>query len=148
MKQILITLLFCGIFMNGFSQSVSKTNDIKRLLEITGSGKLGVQVGQTMISSFKQSYPNVPEEFWNNFLKELNSDVLINMIIPIYDKYYSESEIRELTEFYQSALGKKVIATMPQIMQESMQAGQSWGRAIGEKVYTNLKEKGFVKKEE
>ena len=148
MKQILITLLFCGIFTNGFSQSVSKTNDIKRLLEITGSGKLGVQVGQTMISSFKQTYPNVPEEFWNNFLKELNSDVLINMIIPIYDKYYSESEIRELTEFYQSALGKKVIATMPQIMQESMQAGQSWGRAIGEKVYTNLKEKGFVKKEE
>lgn len=148
MKQILITLLFCGIFTNGFSQSVSKTNDIKRLLEITGSGKLGVQVGQTMISSFKQSYPNVPEEFWNSFLKELNSDVLINMIIPIYDKYYSESEIRELTEFYQSALGKKVIATMPQIMQESMQAGQSWGRAIGEKVYTNLKEKGFVKKEE
>ena len=148
MKQILITLLFCGIFTNGFSQSVSKTNDIKRLLEITGSGKLGVHVGQTMISSFKQSYPNVPEEFWNNFLKELNSDVLINMIIPIYDKYYSESEIRELTEFYQSALGKKVIATMPQIMQESMQAGQSWGRAIGEKVYTNLKEKGFVKKEE
>ena len=148
MKQILITLLFCGIFTNGFSQSVSKTNDIKRLLEITGSGKLGVQVGQTMISSFKQSYPNVPEEFWNNFLKELNSDVLINMIIPIYDKYYSESEIKELTEFYQSALGKKVIATMPQIMQESMQAGQNWGRAIGEKVYTNLKEKGFVKKEE
>jgi hypothetical protein len=70
------------------------------------------------------------------------------MIIPIYDKYYSESEIKELTEFYQSALGKKVIATMPQIMQESMQAGQNWGRAIGEKVYTNLKEKGFVKKEE
>ena len=148
MKQILITLLFCGIFTNGFSQSVSKTDDIKRLLEITGSGKLGVQVGQTMISSFKKSYPNVPEEFWNSFLKELNSDVLINMIIPIYDKYYSESEIKELTEFYQSALGKKVIATMPQIMQESMQAGQSWGRAIGEKVYTNLKEKGFVKKEE
>lgn len=148
MKQILITLLFCGIFTNGFSQSVSKTDDIKRLLEITGSGKLGVQVGQTMISSFKKSYPNVPEEFWNSFLKELNSDVLINMIIPIYDKYYSESEIKELTEFYQSALGKKVIATMPQIMQESMQAGQNWGRAIGEKVYTNLKEKGFVKKEE
>ena len=148
MKQILITLLFCGIFTNGFSQSVSKTDDIKRLLEITGSGKLGVQVGQTMISSFKKSYPNVPEEFWNSFLKELNSDVLINMIIPIYDKYYSESEIKELTEFYQSALWKKVIATMPQIMQESMQAGQNWGRAIGEKVYTNLKEKGFVKKEE
>ena len=102
MKQILITLLFCGIFMNGFSQSVSKTNDIKRLLEITGSGKLGVQVGQTMISSFKQSYPNVPEEFWNNFLKELNSDVLINMIIPIYDKYYSESKIRKLKEFKNS----------------------------------------------
>lgn len=89
----------------------------------------------------------MPEDFWNDFLKELNSDVLIKMIIPIYDKYYTESEIKQLTEFYQSSLGKKVIATMPVVVQESMQAGQAWGKEIGEKVYNNLKEKGFVKKE-
>ena len=147
MKRFSITLFLCGLLTSGFSQSVSKTDNIKHLLELTGSGKLGVQVGQTMVNSFKKKYPNVPEDFWNDFLKELNSDVLIKMIIPIYDKYYTESEIKQLTEFYQSSLGKKVIATMPVVVQESMQAGQAWGKEIGEKVYNNLKEKGFVKKE-
>ena len=147
MKRFSITLFLCGLLTSGFSQSVSKTDNIKHLLELTGSGKLGVQVGQTMVNSFKKNYPNVPEDFWNDFLKELNSDVLIKMIIPIYDKYYTESDIKQLTEFYQSSLGKKVIATMPVVVQESMQAGQAWGKEIGEKVYNNLKEKGFVKKE-
>lgn len=148
MKKISITLLLCGFLTCGFSQSVTKTDNIKKLLELTGSGKLGVQVGQSMIGSFKNNYPNVPEAFWNDFLKEFNSDVLINMIIPIYDKFYSESDIKELTEFYQSPLGKKMIATMPQIAQESMQVGQAWGKEIGEKVFANLKEKGFLEKKQ
>lgn len=77
----------------------------------------------------------------------MNSDTLINLIIPIYDKYYTESEIKQLTEFYQSSLGKKVISTMPLVVKESMQAGQTWGKEIGEKVYNDLKEKGFVEKD-
>lgn len=148
MKKISITLLFCGFLTCGFSQSVTKIDNIKKLLELTGSGKLGVQMGQRMVGSFKNNYPNVPEAFWNDFLKEFNSDVLINMIIPIYDKYYTESDIKELTEFYQSPLGKKMITTMPQIVEESMQVGQVWGKEMGEKIFTNLKEKGFLEKKQ
>ncbi|MFV5689921.1 DUF2059 domain-containing protein [Flavobacterium sp. ZT3R25] len=147
MKRFLITLFLCGLLTSGFSQSISKMDNIKNLLELTGSGKLGVQVGENMIISFKKSYPNVPVEFWDNFLKEMNSDTLINLIIPIYDKYYTESEIKQLAEFYQSSLGKKLISIMPLVLQESMQAGQTWGKEIGEKVYNNLKEKGFVEKD-
>jgi hypothetical protein len=147
MKRFLITLFLCGLLINGFSQSASKTDNIKNLLELTGSGKLGIQVGESMINSLKKKYPNVPAEFWDNFLKEMNSDTLINLIIPIYDKYYTESEIKQLTEFYQSSFGKKVISTMPLVVKESMQAGQTWGKEIGEKVYNDLKEKGFVEKD-
>lgn len=32
---------------------------------------------------------------------------------------------------------------MPQISQESMQAGQVWGKEIGEKVMRKLKQKGY-----
>lgn len=104
MKRYLIALLLCGVLTTGFSQSVSKT-DTKNLLELTESGKLGVQLGQNIINNFKNSYPNVPEEFWNDFLKEFNSDAIIQLVIPIYDKYYTESEIKQFTEFYQSSLG-------------------------------------------
>ncbi len=114
---------------------------------MTGLGKLGVQVAQNMLTSFKQSFPNVPEEFWTNFMKEVNPEMLITMIIPIYDKYYTEEDIKKMIEFYQSPVGKKVISTLPQVMQESMQVGQNWGKEIGKKVHNNLKEKGYVKEE-
>ena len=50
-----------------------------------------------------------------------------------------------MIEFYQTPLGKKLVSTLPQIMQESMQVGQSWGKEVGDKIYNSLKEKGYVK---
>ncbi len=76
-----------------FSQSNTKADNIKKLLELTGSGKLGVQVAENMINNFKKNYPDTPNEFWDNFKKELNADVLINMVIPVYEKYYTETDI-------------------------------------------------------
>ena len=67
-------------------------------------------------------------------------------MIPIYDKYYTEDDIKQLTDFYQTPIGKKVISNTPLIMQESMQAGQSWGQKIGEKVIENLKVKGYLQR--
>jgi hypothetical protein len=147
MKRLSIALLLTVIFSTGFSQAKSKTDNIQTLLELTGSGKLGMQVMQNMLASFKQTYPDVPEKFWKEFMKEVNADALNKMVIPIYEKYYTELEIQQLIAFYQTPLGKKVILTTPQIMQESMQAGQAWGREIAEKVFSNLKAKGYVKEQ-
>lgn len=144
MKKLIIGFIFSVITMLAYSQDTSKVSRIKTLLEITGSGKLGVQVVQNMLASYKQSFPNVPQDFWDNFIKEVKPEILTTMIIPIYDKYYTTEEINKLIEFYQTPLGKKLISTMPQIMQESMQAGQAWGKKVGEKVYKNLADKGYV----
>ena len=145
MKKVTLLLLACLLLNTAFSQAASKTDQIKQLLELTGSGKLGIQVAEAMIGSFKQSYSTVPEEFWTAFSKELNADTLIAMIIPIYDRHYSAAELSQLIDFYQTPLGKKVVAATPLIMQESMQAGQSWGREIGEKVYEQLRKGGYIK---
>lgn len=148
MKKITIAILLCGVLISGFSQSGSKTDNIKTLLELTGTGKLGVQVAQTMITNFKKNYPDVPDDFWNEFSKEMHSDTLIKMLIPIYGKYYSGDEIKQLTAFYQSPIGKRVVEITPQLMQESMQVGQTWGKEIGEKVVNTLQQKGYLKKEQ
>jgi hypothetical protein len=39
---------------------------------------------------------------------------------PIYDKYFTESELRDITSFYKSSTGKKTIAILPQIVGDSM----------------------------
>lgn len=144
MKCISIILLLCGLTTIGFGQTDSKIENIKILLELTGAGKMGVQAADNMLTSFKTSYKEVPEQFWIDFKKELNPAALVNLMIPIYDKYYTEDDIKQLTDFYQTPIGKKVISNTPLIMQESMQAGQSWGQKIGEKVIENLKVKGYL----
>ena len=65
-------LLFCGLTTKGFGQADSKIENIKKLLELTGAGRMGVQAAESMLTSFKTSYKEVPEEFWIDFKKELN----------------------------------------------------------------------------
>ncbi|NWJ49438.1 MAG: DUF2059 domain-containing protein [Bacteroidetes bacterium] len=145
MKRLLFTLLICGLTFSAFSQSNTKNEKIRALLEITGSAKLGKQVMSTMIASFKNSLVNVNLEFWNEFEKSVKTEELVELIIPLYEKYYTEKDIDQLIAFYNTPVGKKMIATMPQIMQESMAIGQNWGRQLAEKLAKELKEKGLIK---
>lgn len=146
MKKSLLILSFCILTFSANAQNSTKTEKIKQLLELTGSGKLGIQMMNQMMSSFKNSYSKVNEQFWEDFKSEINANDIENMILPIYDKYYTESDIDQLITFYNSPIGKKMINTMPLVMQESVSAGQNWGRQIGEKVLARLKEKGYLEK--
>lgn len=146
MKKISFSVIFFIVFSISYAQN-SKQENIKKLLELSGSGKVGAQVGQSMIANFKKNYSNVPEEFWNEVSKEFNSEAIIELIIPIYDKYYSESDIKELIVFYGSPIGKKLIATMPLVVQESMQVGQTWGKELAYKIVAKMKEKEYIKED-
>ena len=50
------------------------------------------QVAGTMLNSFKIVYSQVDESVWDKFLKGINTDELIGMIVPTYDKYYTEED--------------------------------------------------------
>ena len=47
--------------------------------------------------------------------------VMEQLYYPLYSKYFTEDELRDLVIFYKSPTGKKSIMVMPQLMQESMQ---------------------------
>lgn len=147
MKKPLLILSFALLSFTTNAQNTTKTEKIKQLLELSGSGKMGIQVMDQMMSSFKSSYSVVKQEFWEEFKKEINPDDIENMILPIYDKYYTEADIDQLTAFYKSPIGKKMIQTMPLVMRESMIAGQNWGKEIATKVLARLKEKGYLEKQ-
>ena len=48
--------------------------------------------------------------------------VIDETMVPIYDKHFTEAELREFIAFYKSPTGKKVIELMPQMMIETMTA--------------------------
>jgi hypothetical protein len=51
-------------------------------------------------------------------------DDMIAEMVPIYAETYTLDEIRQLTAFYSSPLGKKMQANMPMLMKRSMEASQ------------------------
>jgi uncharacterized protein len=145
MKTIQLFISMLLITNTCFSQTTSKTEKIKTLLEVTGSGNLGVQAVTQMIAAFKENYSNIGDEFWNEFAKEIKSEDLVNLIIPVYDKYYTEEDVDQMIAFYKTPVGKKLIEVLPKISQESMAVGQEWGKGLGEKVVARMKEKGHLK---
>ncbi len=145
MKAIIIFVFISCYSCIGFSQTIPKTEKIKTLLEVTGSGKIGMQVVTQMIAAFKENYSNISDEFWNEFAKEIKPDDLVNLIIPVYEKYYTEDDIDQMIAFYKTPVGKKMIEVLPKVSQESMAVGQAWGKDLGEKVVVKMKEKGYLK---
>jgi hypothetical protein len=122
----------------------AKVKDIRRLLKATGAGELGVQAFKQVQSQFKRTFPQVPETFWTEFEKEVKADDLVEMVVPIYAKYLTHDDVKELIKFYESPVGRKLVKVQPKVMGESMQAGQKWGAAIAEKVMRRLKAEGYI----
>lgn len=119
----------------------SKENKIREFIKVTGVDKLGQQAANQMLDMFKGNYKNVPSEFWEESKKEISTDELTNLYIPIYSKYYSESDLDELIKFYKTPVGQKMISIMPALMQDSMSAGREWGQKLGKRVADKINEK-------
>jgi uncharacterized protein len=120
------------------AEESAKQKDIRKLLKITGSGELGTQVMSQMIASMKKSMPQVPEKFWGDFMKEVHTEELIDLIVPVYDRNLNHDDIKELIRFYESPTGKKFVSVLPKITQESMVVGEKWGRELAQKVIVKL----------
>ncbi len=115
-----------------------KQTDIRKLLKITGSGELGTQVMGQMIGNMKKAMPQVPDKFWADFMKEVHTDELVDLIVPVYDRNLSQNDVTELIRFYESPTGKKFVSGLPKITQESMGVGETWGRQLAMKVMAKL----------
>ena len=125
----------------------AKIADIRKLISLTGGDKVGEQMIDQMIKSFSAYNPNIPAEFWADFKKDVDTNKITEMNIPVYDKYLSADEIKETIKFYQSAVGKKLIEVLPKILEETYTAGEQWGYEVGTKLQNKLIEKGYLKME-
>jgi uncharacterized protein len=58
------------------------------------------------------------------------TDEFNDLVADIYARNFSAAEIHQVTAFYHSPVGQKLLEKMPVISQESMMIGQKWGQAI------------------
>jgi len=115
-------------YMSGFgAYGQTKSDDIVKMFKLSGVDKSM----NAVITQYRQLLPNVPSAFWDKMEKKFGSE-FISKCVPIYDKYYTHDEIKQLIKFYESPIGKKSIATTPVILQESMAIGAEMGKQIAE----------------
>ena len=133
----------------------AKHQDTEKLMELVGTRRilrdLFDQDIEAQIAAMRRARPDVPDQFWEDFTVEFkrqaSPDELMKAILPIYDKHFSHQEIRQLIAFYQSPLGRKISTTLPEIQQESVEAGRAWGERLGDRMHEELQkrltEKGY-----
>ena len=135
-RKILFCLLLIGISFA--SDYTKKEKDIVKLLDISGATELEVQALVEGIDLYKEMFPEIPEKIWIDFLSEIDNQDIIDIYLPLYDKYFTHQDIKELIQFYDSPIGKKMIRVEPYIMQESMIEGEKWGEKISTKLLQNI----------
>ncbi len=118
----------------------SKESAAREIIEMTGGGQMGIQVMEQMIPALKQALPDLPDSFWEEFMREVKPSELVDLTAPIYARHFSLEELEGLAAFYRTPLGKTLVSKLPVIVRESMAAGQEWGRQIGERAARKAQE--------
>ncbi len=76
----------------------------------------------TMRANFEQMAASLPPEKGQAFRKAFNVDTVINLLIPVYDKYFSEADLKAYIEFYSSPEGANLNKSLNLVMAESVDA--------------------------
>jgi len=105
-----------------------KEADIRALLELVGardSIQDGANAGlEQMREKLAESVPANEQgqafvsAFATSYQKRFDPGVVTEQLVGIYDKHFSEEEIKGLLQFYGSPVGQKVAAEMPKISRE------------------------------
>lgn len=134
MKNLLPICLLTLLFSSTTFAEQASPESIKALMIKTGAGNMATQMMGQMVPALKQMVPNAPDAFWNKIVSEVDSNEVIDMTVPIYQKYLTQDDIDALNAFYNSPAGQKMIQVQPKIMRESITVGQQWGQQVAKKV--------------
>ena len=120
----------------------AKEARIHELMDVTGTTRLGEQFLKTAMEQLRASVAGsrpqdaraqqLLELFLERFQKHFDPHALTEIIVPIYDKYFSEEDLKGLLEFYRSPLGQRTLKALPEITREAQAAGFALGQQAAE----------------
>jgi hypothetical protein len=139
---LLLLLCFTPALMAQSSPAEKKEANIRKLLTLTDAKGVFKHAIDTQISAAKTNGIRIPPKFWDEVMKAIDPDKFIELLIPIYDKHFSDEEIEGLIAFYETPLGKRLISELPPIMTESAAVGDKYGQEIANQVIQKMKAEG------
>ena len=91
---------------------------------INGNVRLSAAEKTAAIAEVSKKVPEIAERVQRVFNDPALADEMIEAMVPLYARRFTVAEIEQIAAFYRSPVGAKMLASMPQIMNESMQISQ------------------------
>ena len=130
MRLLILSILFTF----SFNLSISQEDNYKGLLTdyIKAQGQF-----ETFNATIDQMTSMMGVTLNEDEKVEFTNDVmssLIEMLMPIYKKHFTEQDLNDAIELFKTPIGKKISEKSPIIAQESMQASMQWGMELSTKL--------------
>ena len=164
MKTVYATLFalvagFNPLVVQGDELTPEKREAIQELLSMTDAVNVGRIFGdayvQQMAITLKQINPSLDPKFVYIVEEEVHAIIdeeltekqsLHERMIPVYHRYLTLDETRELIRFYKSPVGQKAMNVVPKMVEEGTLITQQWGMSlvpkIEERVLIRLQQEG------
>jgi len=135
MRLLILSILFTF----SFNFSISQEDNYKGLLTdfIKAQGQF-----ETFNATIDQMTSMMGVTLNENEKVEFTNDVmssLIEMLVPVYQKHFSEQDLKDAIDLFKTPIGKKISEKSPIIAQESMQASMQWGMELSTKLQKYMK---------
>ena len=135
MRLLILSLLF--VF--SFNLSNSQEDNYKGLLTdfIKAQGQF-----ETFNATIDQMTSMMGVTLNEDEKVEFTNDVmssLIEMLVPIYQKHFTEQDLKDAIDLFKTPIGKKISEKSPTIAQESMPASMQWGMELSTKLQKHMK---------
>ncbi|HTS12071.1 MAG TPA: DUF2059 domain-containing protein [Candidatus Limnocylindrales bacterium] len=117
----------------------AKEKAIRQLMDLNGSAKLGENMTEVLTSQVKSAVGrNITGDRLQKFMSDFSEKIsarspageVNNAEVPIYAQHFSMEDLQGMIQFYQSPAGQKMAKLLPQVLQESQQAGATIERNV------------------
>jgi hypothetical protein len=128
----------------------TKETDIRSLMELVGARDMVQDGASNAIEVSREkllaTVPNNDKDqafvnaFAASYQKKFDVDQVTEQLVGVYDKHFTEDEIKGLLQFYGSPLGQRVAAEMPKISREIQSATRVASNKAAKEALAELKQ--------
>jgi len=126
----------------------AKETAIRHLMDLTQTSKLGDNISSAItgqvrnVMSQKIQQPDQLQKFMDTFSQKFGvaapTSAVVDAEIPVYSHYFSIEDIQGLIKFYESPLGQRVVKSLPEVVQQTQQAGVQLGQKAAIEVLRSM----------
>jgi hypothetical protein len=143
MKRKLFLFIFVVIAMSNI-YAQSKDDDIRTLFKVAGTyAGFSSFWADSYLPAIEKVCPKAPLTFWEKIKNDFYLPCETAMMVKLYDKYYTKSEIEQLIKFYKSPIGQMFVKAQLQISKDASKQGAEFGKTLGKRIAEELKKEGY-----